>query len=160
CDKGPNRGRPSASTSGTLESVLMVPVRQLGETERGAVERLLDADPYGAAQVAERVAARGLAWWRADGRVFGYGSRRHVEALCCLGGPRTPVHAGPSAVAAFAERLAAEDRTCSSIVGRADAVLGLWERLEPHWGPARDVRPHQPLLVADAIPDLAHDRGV
>ncbi|MEV4532232.1 GNAT family N-acetyltransferase [Asanoa sp. NPDC049518] len=140
--------------------MLMVPVRQLGETERGAVERLLDTDPYGAAQVAERVAARGLAWWRADGRVFGYGSRRHVEALCWLGGHLTPVHAGPGAVAAFAERLAAEDRTCSSIVGRADAVLGLWDRLSDHWGPARDVRPHQPLLMADAMPDLSIDKSV
>ncbi|WP_089254676.1 DUF4081 domain-containing GNAT family N-acetyltransferase [Asanoa hainanensis] len=140
--------------------MLMVPVRQLGETERGAVERLLDTDPYGAAQVAERVAARGLAWWRADGRVFGYGSRRHVEALCWLGGHLTPVHAGPTAVAAFAERLAAEDRTCSSIVGRSDAVLGLWERLSDHWGPARDVRPHQPLLMADAVPDLSVDKAV
>ncbi|HEV7710967.1 MAG TPA: GNAT family N-acetyltransferase [Asanoa sp.] len=140
--------------------MLMVPVRQLGETERGAVERLLDTDPYGAAQVAERVAARGLAWWRADGRVFGYGSRRHVEALCWLGGHLTPVNAGPSAVAAFAERLAAEERTCSSIVGRADAVLGLWDRLGGEWGPAREIRPQQPLLVADAMPDLAIDRAV
>ncbi|GIF73178.1 N-acetyltransferase GCN5 [Asanoa siamensis] len=138
----------------------MVPVRQLGETERGAVERLLDTDPYGAAQVAERVAARGLAWWRADGRIFGYGSRRHVEALCWLGGHLTPVHAGPPAVAAFAERLAAEDRTCSSIVGRADAVLGLWERLSAHWGPAREVRPQQPLLMADSMPDVSPDPGV
>ncbi|WP_203712961.1 GNAT family N-acetyltransferase [Asanoa siamensis] len=140
--------------------MLMVPVRQLGETERGAVERLLDTDPYGAAQVAERVAARGLAWWRADGRIFGYGSRRHVEALCWLGGHLTPVHAGPPAVAAFAERLAAEDRTCSSIVGRADAVLGLWERLSAHWGPAREVRPQQPLLMADSMPDVSPDPGV
>src|ERR1700754_2788568 len=132
----------------------MVPVRQLGETERGAVERLLDTDPYGAAQVAERVAARGLAWWRADGRVFGYGSRRHVEALCWLWGHLTAVLAGPSAVAAFAQRLPSEGPTCSWIVGGAHAVLGLWERLAPPWGPAREVRPHQPLLVADAMPDL------
>jgi predicted GNAT family acetyltransferase len=150
----------SGRASGTLESVLMVPVRQLGETERGAVERLLDADPYASAQVGERVAARGLAWWRADGRIFGYGSRRHVESLCWLGGHLTPVKANPPAVAAFAERIAAEERTCSSIVGRADAVLGLWERLEPTWGPARDVRPNQPLLVATAPPVVRPDPDV
>jgi len=138
----------------------MVPVRQLGETERGAVERILDADPFGAAQVAERVAARGLAWWRADGRIFGYGARRHVEALCWLGGHLTPVLAGPAAVAAFAERIAAEDRICSSIVGRADAVLGLWERLSERWGPAREVRAHQPLLVARELPDVPADPAV
>ena len=138
----------------------MVPVRQLGETERGSIERILDADPFASAQVAERVAARGLTWWRADGRIFGYGSRRHVESLCWLGGHLTPVRATPPAVAAFAERIAAEERTCSSIVGRADAVLGMWERLEATWGPARDVRPNQPLLVADTVPDVPADPSV
>jgi predicted GNAT family acetyltransferase len=156
----PVRVAPVPPISGTLESVLMVPVRQLGETERGSVERLLDADPLGAAQVAERVAARGLVWWRADGRIFGYGSRRHVESLCWLGGHLTPVLATAPAVAAFAERMAAEERTCSSIVGRADAVLDLWSRLSAHWGPARDVRPHQPLLVADTPPSVNPDPAV
>jgi uncharacterized protein len=140
--------------------VLTVPVRQLGETERGAVERILDLDPFGAAQVAERVATHGLSWWRADGRIFGYGSRRHLEALCWFGGHLTPVLATPPAVSAFAELILSEDRGCSSIVGRADAVLGLWEHLGPHWGPARDVRPHQPLLVADAPPAVPADSGV
>ena len=71
----------------------MAPVRQLGAADRRAVERLLDLDPYGAAPVAERVAARGLAWWRADGRVLGYGSRRNLESLCWIGGNLTPVQA-------------------------------------------------------------------
>jgi hypothetical protein len=135
-----------------------MPVRQLGDAERGSVERLLDRDRYGAAQVAERVAAHGLAWWRADGRVFGYGTQ--PEALCWVGAHLTPVLAGRAAVAAFADLLGGEHRTCSSIVGRADAVLGLWERLRPHWGPERDVRPNQPLLVADAPPAVAADQGV
>ena len=138
----------------------MVPVRQLGEAERGAVERLLDRDPYAAAQVAERVAEHGLSWWRADGRVFGYGARRRIESLCWLGGHLTPVHASPPAIAAFAELLGAEDRACSSIVGSAEAVLGLWERLAPHWGPARDVRPNQPLLATDVPPGITADPQV
>jgi predicted GNAT family acetyltransferase len=140
--------------------VLTLAVRQLGETERGAVERFLDRDPYGAAQVAERVAARGLSWWRADGRIYGYGARRQLESLCWFGAHLTPVLAAPPAVAAFADMILAEQRACSSIVGRADAVLGLWERLAPRWGPARDVRPNQPLLVADAPPAIAPDGGV
>ncbi|MER7456123.1 GNAT family N-acetyltransferase [Micromonospora sp. NPDC126480] len=140
--------------------MLTAPVRQLGESERRAVERLLDLDPYGGAQVAERVAARGLAWWRAEGRVLGYGSRRHLESVCWLGGNLTPVLATEPAVAAFADLLAGEDRLCSSIVGRADAVLGLWDRLSPTWGPARDVRPNQPLLATDAIPAVAPDPQV
>ncbi|MDG4802327.1 DUF4081 domain-containing GNAT family N-acetyltransferase [Micromonospora sp. WMMD980] len=140
--------------------MLTMPVRQLGESERRAVERLLDADPYAGAQVAERVAARGLAWWRAEARILGYGSRRNLESICWLGGNLTPVLASESAVAAFAEQLGEEERLCSSIVGRADAVLGLWDRLGPHWGPARDVRPNQPLLATDAAPPVAPDPQV
>ena len=132
--------------------MLTVPVRQLGESERRAVERLLDLDPFAGAQVAERVAARGLAWWRAEGRILGYGARRNLESICWLGGNLTPVLATEPAVAAFAEQLGGEERLCSSIVGRADAVLGLWDRLSAHWGPARDVRPNQPLLATDALP--------
>ncbi|MFG3419013.1 GNAT family N-acetyltransferase [Micromonospora sp. NPDC049460] len=140
--------------------MLTVPVRQLGESERRAVERLLDLDPFAGAQVAERVAARGLAWWRAEGRVLGYGTRRHLESVCWLGGNLTPVLATEPAVAAYADLLAGEERLCSSIVGRADAVLGLWDRLADVWGPARDVRPNQPLLATDALPALRADPEV
>ncbi|MER5333990.1 GNAT family N-acetyltransferase [Micromonospora sp. NPDC002717] len=140
--------------------MLTVPVRQLGESERRAVERLLDLDPFAGAQVAERIAARGLAWWRAEGRVLGYGTRRHLESVCWLGGNLTPVLATEPAVAAYADLLAGEERLCSSIVGRADAVLGLWDRLSGVWGPARDVRPNQPLLATDALPALRADPEV
>ncbi|SCL21478.1 hypothetical protein GA0070624_2328 [Micromonospora rhizosphaerae] len=140
--------------------MLTVPVRQLGESERRAVERLLDLDPFAGAQVAERVAARGLAWWRAEGRILGYGPRRHLESICWLGGNLTPVLASEPAVAAFADQLSTEERLCSSIVGRADAVLGLWGRLSAYWGPARDVRPNQPLLATDALPTVAADPEV
>lgn len=140
--------------------MLTVPVRQLGDAERGVVYRLLDQDPYAAAQVTERVTEHGLAGWRADGRIFGYGTGQRIESLCWLGGHLTPVRAGPAAIAAFADLLRGEVRLCSSIVGRADGVLGLWERLREDWGPARDVRPNQPLLVADAVPRLAADPEV
>ncbi|QOC93039.1 GNAT family N-acetyltransferase [Micromonospora craniellae] len=140
--------------------MLTAPVRQLGESERRAVERLLDSDPYASAQVAERVAARGLAWWRAEGRVLGYGNRRHLESVCWLGGNLTPVLASSQAVAAFAELLSGEERLCSSIVGHADAVLELWDRLAGTWGPARDVRPNQPLLATGAMPEVRADPQV
>lgn len=140
--------------------MLTAPVRQLGETERGAVERLLDQDPYAAAQVTERVAEHGLASWRADGRILGYGTSRRIESLCWLGGQLTPVRAGPTAVAAFADLLRGEERFCTSMVGQAEGVLGLWEHLSAEWGPARDVRPNQPLLVAEAVPRLSADPKV
>lgn len=123
-------------------------VRQLGEGERSEVERLLAADPYVAAQVHERILARGLGWWRSDGKLFGYGARGRVEALCWLGTQLTPIAADHAALDAFAETLVRLGRTCTSIVGRRDQVLDLWERMGTRWGRARDIRALQPLLVA------------
>jgi predicted GNAT family acetyltransferase len=148
------------ASSGNLIAVLTVPMRQLGESERATVEQILDRDPYAGAQIAERVAAHGLSWWRADGRVYGYGPSDGVESLIWSGAHLVPVCATPASVAAYAELLSGEPRICSSIIGRADAVLDLWDRLAVHWGPARDVRPNQPLLVAEAEAEINPDPGV
>ena len=140
--------------------VLTVPIRQLGESERAAVERILDRDPYAGAQIAERVAAHGLNWWRSDGRIFGYGQGRRVESIIWSGAHLVPVCSTPNATAAFADTLGSETRICSSIIGRSDQVLDLWDRLGGYWGRARDVRPHQPLLVADRDPAIPPDPEV
>ncbi|WP_426510650.1 GNAT family N-acetyltransferase [Dactylosporangium sp. McL0621] len=140
--------------------MLTVAARLLGDAERGSVERLLDRDPFGGAQVTERVSMAGLAWWRQDARIFGYGSRRNLESLCWVGANLIPVHATSAAVAAFAEMVAGEPRGCSSIVGAADAVLGLWSHLAPTWGPARDVRPNQPLMAISSPSPIAPDPNV
>ncbi|GGN53526.1 N-acetyltransferase GCN5 [Actinoplanes lobatus] len=140
--------------------MLTVPIRQLGEPERAAVERILDADPYAGAQIAERVAAHGLNWWRSDGRIYGYEPDRHVESIIWSGAHLVPVGATPPATAAFADLLGAEPRVCSSIIGRSEAVLDLWNRLGGNWGPARDVRPHQPLLVTNRDPVVRADPSV
>jgi uncharacterized protein len=140
--------------------VLTVPIRQLGESERAAVEKVLDRDPFAGAQIAERVAAHGLNWWRSDGRVFGYGSGRRVESIIWSGAHLVPVCSTPTATAAFADMLGSETRICSSIIGRADAVLDLWDRLGGYWGRARDVRENQPLLVAERDPAVAPDPAV
>ena len=92
--------------------------------------------------------------------MFGYGDGRQLESLCWLGANLIPVRASSAATQAFAELVGSEPRTCSSIVGSADAVVDLWQRLRPGWGPARDVRVCQPLLVADEVPAVAPDLGV
>ena len=58
----------------------------------------------------------------------------------------------PPALDGFAARARRAGRRCSSILGPADAVLGLWDRLERPWWPARDVRADQPLLALDRDP--------
>lgn len=135
-------------------------VRQLGESERPEVERLLAADPYVTAQVHERITARGLGWWRSDGKLFGYGSRGRVDSLCWLGTQLTPIAADHEALDAFADALARFGRTCTSIVGRRDQVLDLWELMGTRWGRARDVRASQPLLVAHKPAPVTPDPDV
>ena len=140
--------------------MLTVPVRQLGDADREAVERVLDGEPYAAAQVAERVADLGMSRRRLEARVFGYGELRRPASLCWLGTNLIPVRATPAAVAAFAGLVGGQPRTCSSLVGDADAVLALWQRLATGWGQARDVRPCQPLLATGEPPGIACDPGV
>lgn len=137
-----------------------MPARLLGDADRKAVERLLDHAPFAAAQVAELVGSSGVAWWRTRGRLFGYGPPGRIEALCWLGANLIPVLATPAASAAFADLAGANVRTCSSMVGPADAVLDIWARLSSRWGPAREVRRCQPLLATDAPPPVAADPAV
>jgi predicted GNAT family acetyltransferase len=146
--------------SGTLDAMLTVPVRLLGDADRAAAERVLDREPYAGAQVAERVAAAGLSWRRQEARVFGYGGRRQLESVCWLGANLIPVHATPAAVAAFAELMGGEPRVCSSIVGDSAAVLDLWDRLHPVWGNARDLRGCQPVLATRDDPQVLPDPRV
>jgi uncharacterized protein len=138
-----------------------LPARLLGDADRWAVQQLLDADPYASAQVAEQVEAFGLAWWRSQARVFGYQRPRGgLESACWLGHNLIPVRATPAAVAAFADLVALNERSCSSIVGDAAPVLDLWSQLSRSWGPAREVRACQPLLATGRPAPVAADPQV
>lgn len=139
--------------------MLTASVRLLGDTSRAEVERVLESEPIAAAQVVDRVHATGLAG-RPDSRVLGYGSRSHLESVCWHGNSLMPVHADAAATRAFAEVAADQPRLCSSLVGEAEAVLDLWQRLGPAWGPARDVRPCQPLLGTWTEPMVPSDPTV
>jgi hypothetical protein len=46
------------------------------------------------------------------------------------------------------------------VVGRAELVLPMWQRLEHTWGPARDVREQQPLMAMALSPLCPIDAGV
>ncbi|MEW2581594.1 GNAT family N-acetyltransferase [Streptomyces syringium] len=119
---------------------------------------VLDREPVANAFVAARVHAAGLDPWRLGGEMWGWYAGGHLEALCYAGANLVPICAGPEAVRAFADRARRSGRRCSSIVGPAEATTELWSLLEPHWGPAREVRAHQPLMVTRAMPaDIAPD---
>jgi predicted GNAT family acetyltransferase len=115
-----------------------------------AVSRVLDSDPVGSCMVAARVADHGI-----DSNAIGgelWTRRRAEESLCYAGANLIPLRGTTSDLHAFADKAMSSARRCSSLVGRADLVMPLWQRLESAWGPARDVREDQPLLALSDAP--------
>ena len=58
---------------------------------------------------------------------------------------------------AFADRALSRRRVCSSLVGPSEQVLGLWTELAREWGPPRELRPEQPLMVLTSSPQVEPD---
>ncbi len=136
-----------------IDPVLTTPaVRLLDARELSAVLELLARDPVANAFVTARVLDSRLDPRRLGGEMWGWYHRGELAALCFAGANLVPVGAGPAALRAFAERALAQGRRCSSIVGPAEQVGGLWEHLERSWGPPRLVRRTQPLMVVDSPP--------
>ncbi|WP_233153443.1 GNAT family N-acetyltransferase [Kineosporia sp. R_H_3] len=110
--------------------------------------------------VAARLSGPGFGNRAGGGELWGYHDSRGLASLCWSGANLVPVQADEEAVDAFADRARRQGRNCSSIVGPADAVLALWRRLEPYWGPAREVRAEQPLMALEGPPVVAPDPRV
>ena len=132
-------------------------VRLLDERDRGAVLAFCDRDPVANVFVASRVRALGLEPGRLGAQMWGHGNAGRLESLCYSGANLVPVAATPDAVVAFADRALKQGRRCSSVVGPAAAVQALWALLRPRWGPARDVRPVQPVMVINGPPRVQPD---
>ncbi|ORW08605.1 GNAT family N-acetyltransferase [Mycobacterium kyorinense] len=123
-----------------------------------AVRRVLDHDPVGSCMVAARVADHGIEPSAIGGELW---TRRGVDESLCYAGPNLiPLRGRPADLNAFADEAMSASRRCSSLVGRAELVMPMWRRLEPAWGPARDVREHQPLMALGRMPDCAIDPEV
>ncbi|MFG3284377.1 GNAT family N-acetyltransferase [Streptomyces sp. NPDC048111] len=127
--------------------------RVLEPGDLGAALAILESDPVANAFVTSRVQIAGLDPWRLGGEMWGWYADGRLRSLCYSGANLVPICATPEAVRSFADRARRSGRRCSSIVGPAEPTAELWRLLEPHWGPARDVRPHQPLMVTERMPD-------
>jgi predicted GNAT family acetyltransferase len=119
--------------------------RMLDERDQAGVALALDADPVATCMVASRFEIAGLDPWRLGGEVWGVGPR--AEGLCFSGANLVPLRGDRAALSSFAERAVRLGRGCSSIVGRAELVLPLWDELSLSWSPARAVRDDQPLMA-------------
>ena len=137
--------------------------RVLDESDEAAVHRLLATDPVAACVLAGRVEATGTAPASLGAPLWGFGGGRALEAVCLAGANLIPFAvpgAEGAAAAAFADRARRAGRRCSTIVGPAASVAPLWDLLAPHWGPARDHRPRQPLMAIDRAPAVAAEPRV
>lgn len=129
--------------------------RVLEPSDLDAALAVLDRDPVANAFVTSRVQVAGLDPWRLGGEMWGWYEEGALTSLCYAGANLVPICATPRAVRAFADRARRAGRRCSSVVGPAEPTAQLWRLLEPSWGPAREVRAHQPLMVTDRLPDPA-----
>jgi uncharacterized protein len=124
--------------------------RLLDERDRMAVRAMLTADPVASCMVASRIETLGMDPWRLGGELWGCEPRGfrsgRLDSLCFAGSNLIPLQGNRAALRAFADRALRRRRMCSSVVGPAEQVLGLWSELELDWGPAREVRADQPLM--------------
>ncbi|MFI6028874.1 GNAT family N-acetyltransferase [Amycolatopsis magusensis] len=138
--------------------------RLLDDRDFPAVRAALAADPVGSCMVSARIEVAGLDPWRLGGELWAAESRPlrsgRLQGLCFSGPNLIPLRGNASALRSFADRALRRQRTCSSLVGPAEQVLGLWEELTTEWGPAREVRHDQPLLALDSAPTCTPDHLV
>lgn len=136
------------------------PTRLLDDRDLPAVRALLARNPVADVFVASRVEAAGLDPWRLGAEMWGHTVDGRLAAVCYSGANLWPVAAGPTSARLFAERARRQGRRCSSIVGVSSSAMAMWKHLEPAWGPSREVRADQPLLVIEGSPLVAPDPEV
>lgn len=126
--------------------------------DASAVWRVLGENPVESCMVAARVADYGVEPNSIGGELWTRGGVD--ESLCFAGANLIPLRGNLIDLNAFADEAKSTARRCSSLVGRADLVLPMWQRLEPAWGPARDVRAAQPLMALSSHPNCTLDTEV
>ena len=133
----------------------------LGPADRSEVLALLAEHPLDGCFVASRVLGAGLARRRLMADVWGCArAGGRLVGLMYVGANLCPVGGNPQVWSAFARRAVREGRRSTSLVGPAATMDVLWAELEPTWGPAREVRQRQPLMVCEADPHVAPLPGV
>lgn len=138
-------------------------VRVLGRDDLPAAIRVLSKNPVENVFVASRVRAAGVEQASLGCPVWGYEYDGALRALCHAGSNLVPVGADDGALDAWTE-FAGPQRMCASIIGPAPAAIALWSRLGERWGPcwseARDVRPHQPVMMINHDPVIPPNLAV
>ena len=131
----------------------------LWRAKPATVRRVLDEDPVGSVAWSRRGSLNTASSPRPSAVSSGPASDP-IESLCYAGPNLIPLRGGTDDMYAFADKAMSTARRCSSLVGRAEMVIPMWQRLEHAWGAARDVREHQPLMALSTPPVCAMDPAV
>jgi predicted GNAT family acetyltransferase len=135
-------------------------LRMLERRDLDAALALCGRDLVANLFVASRLQSHGVSARHTGWELWGWFDGGELVSMCWSGANLVPVEATPDAIEAFANHARRTGRRCSSLVGPASTVLPLWSRLEPVWGPAREIRGHQPLMALDTAPLVEPDPRV
>jgi predicted GNAT family acetyltransferase len=134
-------------------------VRHLGPEHRADALELCRRDPVASVLAAVQVERLGRSHLPGT-ELLGLWRGEELRAVAWSGANLVPVGLGEAELDALADHVRGRGRRCSSIVGPAEQVLGLWDRLAPVWSPVRDVRADQPSMAIATPPALAPDPAV
>ena len=127
------------------------PVRGLGLPDLSWALEVCGRDPVTNVFVAARLLEGGLAGGRQS--VLAY-DRADRAGLCWTAANVVPVECDEEMIEPLAAKIVKRRAWASSLFGPADQVLPLWSLLAPQWGPAREVRPDQPVLTMAERPSV------
>ncbi|WP_456786485.1 GNAT family N-acetyltransferase [Cellulomonas sp. P5_C5] len=141
--------------------------RVLGDVDLTAALAVCARDAVGSVLATARLEqAVGRTLRAAGGTLWGYEEGGELLAVCYAGANMVPIvpvddpQLMARALDAFAGLARGQGRRCSSIVGPAEAVLGMWGRLRYYWPAAREVREDQPSMVIEHAPLITADTRV
>ncbi|MGN6129627.1 MAG: GNAT family N-acetyltransferase [Nocardioidaceae bacterium] len=135
-------------------------LRRLGPADLPAMLELAALDPVVNVFADYRARLTRLEPRWLGGEMWGYCEGGRLVSACHSAANLVPVQASSRSIEAFAEQALSQRRRCATIVGPVDDVRALWQRLEPRWGPARELRWDQPHLQIDTAPAVAADPQV
>ncbi len=130
-------------------------VRTLEPSDRPAALATCLRDPVGSVLAGGFVETLGI--YPLQQQLLGVFAGSELKSVCWAGANLVPVGAGHESVVALADAMRRRGRRCSSIVGPAEAVLGIWDLLRPTWSQPRDVRGDQPSLSITSQPLVPAD---
>lgn len=135
-------------------------IRVLGAADRGDALEVCAQDAVASVLATVQVEALGLRGSYGSKLLGLEDAHGRLDALCWSGANVIPVGVPEDRIPALAAYLARQGKRCSSLVGDAEQVLGLWDILQHSWPRPREVRAEQPSLAIGAPVAAAADPQV